>query len=615
MHVQINRNTVVEMKDRISELEHRLKDAEGTFSDIEKIDILNELAWEYRNVKPQYALELSKETLRLSNFFNYQRGLAYAMRSLATSMHSLGQYDEALEKSSEAANLLEMIEDYEGQGEALNVMGNAFLNLGQYADALEIYSRVILLFQQLGKIDGEARALNNIGVVYGDLGDYSNAIDYHFKSLELSRKCEDSYLESVSFLNLGYTNKLLGDYNTALTHYLKSLELKEKVGDKIGIASVLNGLADIYSALGNYQPAIETYLKALKISEEYENKTGIASAISGLGETHLKSGEMEKAVYYFTHAVEITTKLGDLILRTNALLGLGRLLLSQERFDEALAQFNAAEALSEKTQSLDSIMRISQNLAECYEKKRDYEKALRYFRKFHNAEKETFTQESRQKVKMQSISFQLEQSQRNSEFERSRNEELQNAYRELHTLHETLEAADKLKAQLVQQLEKQAREDGLTNLYNRRHLDLLLTQEFSRTNRHNRNLTLAICDIDHFKKINDRFSHQIGDEVIRTVASIFKETCRAGDLVGRYGGEEFVIIFPETPPDKAAVACEKIRVAIESYEWRKIHPELKVTISVGLCGDTTVPNHEKMLSIADAKLYQAKNSGRNQVIP
>jgi diguanylate cyclase (GGDEF)-like protein len=187
----------------------------------------------------------------------------------------------------------------------------------------------------------------------------------------------------------------------------------------------------------------------------------------------------------------------------------------------------------------------------------------------------------------------------------------------LRDLAEANEVKTKLLAELRSQtefLEKQTREDALTGLYNRRFLNMQLEQEFKRAKRYGNALSVVMCDIDHFKKINDTFSHQVGDEVLRTLGRIFKAYSRSVDTVARFGGEEFVLVLPETPKEKAAVLCEKLRTAVEHYTWSEIHPQLRVTISFGISDNVRLGNYEKMLAEADEKLYEAKNSGRNRVV-
>jgi len=197
---------------------------------------------------------------------------------------------------------------------------------------------------------------------------------------------------------------------------------------------------------------------------------------------------------------------------------------------------------------------------------------------------------------------------------------LEEARTELQLANEALQHMDKEKTRLMAELEKQkqafeqqSREDGLTKLYNRRHIDTLLAQEFERSKRFNHPFSIAIIDIDHFKKINDTFSHQVGDEVIRTVAQIFKNNLRSMDLVGRYGGEEFVIGLLETSLMRAIPIAEKLRRAVEEFNWSVVQPNLQVTISIGLAENAKMPSHEKVIAEADRKLYEAKRAGRNLV--
>lgn len=199
-------------------------------------------------------------------------------------------------------------------------------------------------------------------------------------------------------------------------------------------------------------------------------------------------------------------------------------------------------------------------------------------------------------------------------------DELNRAYSELQDLYQTLADANQQKTLLLSELqdqkavlERQNSEDSLTGLYNRRFIDLQLSREFLRAQRYNRNLTVIMADLDHFKRINDDFGHQTGDRVLMVVAQILKESCREVDFIARYGGEEFLLLLPETPSNGAIFVCERIRKAVEDHDWDQLKAGLKVTISQGIAYNTKVENHLVMLHQADAKLYEAKRAGRNTV--
>lgn len=166
------------------------------------------------------------------------------------------------------------------------------------------------------------------------------------------------------------------------------------------------------------------------------------------------------------------------------------------------------------------------------------------------------------------------------------------------------------RAEAMRQL---ATRDSLTGLYNRRYLDEKLAEEFARAVRYQHPLSVAIFDIDGFKAINDRFSHNVGDRTLKTIANLLLESVREGDIVARFGGEEFVVVLLETPLIGAQRVCEELCRKIAQYDWAQLHPELMVTISAGLAADTSVNHHERLLHLADIKLYEAKRQGKNRV--
>ncbi|MEO5933691.1 MAG: diguanylate cyclase [Duganella sp.] len=185
-------------------------------------------------------------------------------------------------------------------------------------------------------------------------------------------------------------------------------------------------------------------------------------------------------------------------------------------------------------------------------------------------------------------------------------EKLARTHEELHASHQTiLEQAEQMRELSVR--------DALTKLHNRRHFDERATTLFSHAVRHKQPFAMVIGDIDFFKKINDQFSHATGDAVLRHVGEILRSHMRLSDLVARYGGEEFVIALPETGLPQAAALCDKLRHMIESFPWHEVHPELKVTMSMGVYADLAAGTAEAMLRKADALLYRAKQTGRNRV--
>ncbi len=167
--------------------------------------------------------------------------------------------------------------------------------------------------------------------------------------------------------------------------------------------------------------------------------------------------------------------------------------------------------------------------------------------------------------------------------------------------------------------------DDLTQVFVRRHFMERLHEEIKRSQRFKTPLSLLMLDIDHFKRYNDEFGHLVGDATLKKVSEILKLNVRRVDLVGRYGGEEFIVVMPETKPQAALEVAERIRSYIARHTFKLYHVEAKVTVSQGIAtydpqnstladSADTAPIVDRLIQAADKCLYQAKDDGRNRVM-
>ncbi|NOX88060.1 MAG: diguanylate cyclase [Calditrichaeota bacterium] len=171
-------------------------------------------------------------------------------------------------------------------------------------------------------------------------------------------------------------------------------------------------------------------------------------------------------------------------------------------------------------------------------------------------------------------------------------------------------------ASMYNEIKQLSYTDGMTGLHNFRYFSLRLNEEVIRHKRMKTALSLLILDVDNFKNYNDTLGHPAGDEVLRKIAQILKQTARENDIVARYGGEEFAIILPGTDRNGAKVVAERIRETIEKtyFIHEEIQPQGKVTISIGVASmPKNAKSAEELTLKADAALYYAKRHGRNQV--
>lgn len=169
--------------------------------------------------------------------------------------------------------------------------------------------------------------------------------------------------------------------------------------------------------------------------------------------------------------------------------------------------------------------------------------------------------------------------------------------------------------QLLEELARTTLEDGLTHVYNRRYFERSMNSELDRSRRDQRPCGLVLLDIDHFKKFNDTYGHDIGDLVLKSVANTINDSLRSTDTVSRVGGEEFAIIVPNTFRMDASYLAERIRQSVEELRVPYQNESLQVTISLGVAinDPKIVTSLDAIYKRADNALYEAKNSGRNCV--
>ncbi len=168
--------------------------------------------------------------------------------------------------------------------------------------------------------------------------------------------------------------------------------------------------------------------------------------------------------------------------------------------------------------------------------------------------------------------------------------------------------------ELTIELEKQARLDPLTHLLNRRGMRERIEQEFIRQQRNKTGLSFLLIDVDHFKRVNDSYGHETGDTVLMALSQLLTDSIRKQDAVARWGGEEFLLLLPDTSLTQAATLAEKIRAQLEEYPIRHDQHSLHITLSIGVAEVKDSDRPDDAINRADKRLYLAKQQGRNRVV-
>jgi diguanylate cyclase (GGDEF)-like protein len=184
-------------------------------------------------------------------------------------------------------------------------------------------------------------------------------------------------------------------------------------------------------------------------------------------------------------------------------------------------------------------------------------------------------------------------------------------FKPLHSIADICATAIK-NAHYVERVKQLAYVDGLTGIFNRRYFEMRILEEIERAGRFHHQLALLLADIDQFKRLNDEFGHLLGDEVLRQVSSLLSQHSRKHDIVCRYGGEEFVIVLPESGIEAAMAAAEKLRAIVADWQFPGVPRQVTISVGVALLSQQEATRDE-LVQAADTALYAAKAAGRNRI--
>jgi diguanylate cyclase len=333
----------------------------------------------------------------------------------------------------------------------------------------------------------------------------------------------------------------------ALGHVAEALELARAAANPFRQAISLDNFGMLRALAGEHEAALELIDQAQQMSHRHGYKSMLSAALQHQAHVRLMRGEHAEAIQGLLDAL-----------------------------DRAVASGERPMAIG-----------VHLELSDAYEQVGDLRSALEHYRRFHELDRAAHNDVAAARARMAVHSFELDNARLEAQLHRLRNIEL--------------EASSDA-------WQRQATEDALTGLPNRRCLELRLPALAA-----SGSLCVALADVDMFKGVNDRFGHLIGDEVLRRVAALFRASVREGDMVARFGGEEFLIALGGIEPSEARARCEVLRAQVAAYPWEQVAPGLTVTMSLGLAPVKPGGTVAEALSSADQNLYAAKHRGRNRV--
>ncbi len=520
----------------------------------------------------------------------------------------------ALDLVERAAVLAHDLGDDHAQAEATYMRGRCADLLLDHEVALAAYGSALAAFEAQGNDLAVAKTLRSTSFVHDALGDIPQALDLQFRALAIDQRMGNDTGHAATLRTIGVVYSRSGDAVTGLDFYRRSLALCTRPADAVERAKTQNNIGINLKNLGQLEESRAALDEAHELFKQLGMPLQQSATLNNLGLVEQRMGDEATAEQTLRRALTLSETTGYRYGVAHASLSLGRLCAGQERHDEAFAWLRMALDVCEQHNLKPTLGEAHEALSGLHAATGDPQAALDHFRRFHTLEREVQSDAARDKLRAMQIQLELAAARREADLQRERQVALTRANAELDALNVSLTEANLAKTMLLDKLERQTYEDVLTGLANRRRLEQRLSDEFALALRHGRPLTVAMADLDHFKAVNDRFSHAVGDATLRATSRILAGHVRHTDLVARFGGEEFVIVLAETDAQAALGVCEKLRAAVAQHNWGAIHPGLALTISIGLSSDTGVATAERMLALADRNLYTAKARGRNRVV-
>ena len=480
---------------------------------------------------------------------------------------------------------------------SLVVLGYLSFREARQAEALECSGQALALLADHTGSFWFSRALNVRSCALLELAEFEQATLSLRQQLRVSRANGDTESEGSGLHDLGVMHSQR-DPAHAEGYLLSAQEVFERTGHPVGRGFVSWSLGELRERQGNRAGALTLYHQALTLARASGHRFLEVLVLSHLGELELQHGDPQVGEQWLRSALERQSADSSRPLWVT-IPPLVRLLLHSGRMQEAQIVLEA-QLIGARTAGMAATqMSVHELLSEVYEALGDVPQALFHAREYIRLFRQLNAEEQAQKVRGLEVLHRTELAQQEVQAQRRSNEELRATLAEMEWLH--------------RQLEQVSVTDELTGVDNRRSLmtrgaRLLASPSADGPT----GAAIAILDIDHFKTVNDTYGHDGGDQVLREFAQYLRAGLRERDLLARFGGEEFVVIFPNTPLGEAYVLLDGLRLGLRTYRFRGLPVSFMVSFTAGLVG---CPDSDLLEALhrADQLLYRGKRSGRNAV--
>jgi len=548
-------------------------------------------------------LQLGLPGLEEARKLGDRKGEADILVAIATCLNILGRNEEALARYGEARAIFEALSDRMGLLTCRRSAGISYFDLGKMDKALDEYLSALAIAEELADPAEIGKTASNIGNVYLEADKPEEALRYQERALAAFEKANFRIGVAGGALNLGATRNQLADR-----------------AERDGTASLASQLR---------RQAIADFEKSLLNFRLLDVPRGVSAALNSLGGAERRGGTPAAALAHVEEALALRRKVGDRHGEAESLLLLARIHSELGQKGVALRSATDAVRIGESIEANSLLLEGYGLLGELSRAAGDFKAALESFEKRDAIQKKLDAERVGERLTELQVKYDAEKKSKEIELLR-RDRQI----RELELKRQATIARGavggviflvliailaynryRIRIRAEKLLETMSRTDPLTGLSNRRDLMEKIEYERTRARRGPKVLSLVICDADSFKKINDTYGHYAGDAALRFIAKALRETARGQDMVGRWGGEEFLLVLPDTDAAGAAVLSEKIREALRnricSTESGLTFP---VTMTFGVAQERAEEDTDRWIRRADDALLRGKREGKNRVV-
>jgi diguanylate cyclase (GGDEF)-like protein len=490
---------------------------------------------------------------------------------------------------------------------------------GTPADVLPGALATLTEAEQFGDPLAVAHAHHTVGHCYFAQDCAPEALEHAQKALDGYRRGGDTFGEGRILSLMAALSRRLGEAGRAAQLFQRAHDIFLDCDDPSGAGVMLGNTADIQLEDGDPAAAAATCELALERFEQAGLPLDSVLVMRSYAKALARLGEHDLAALWAKRAMERNRLPDGTLANPNYELGLLVTLattvqLKQGELEAARATLERAVALADELGTPRWAAEAESALAEVLHASGDPAAAYQHLRRSCRLTEEVTRAMQDQRVHALRVRFEVEQAEREAlryrEQAKAQTEIIAELERTKAELASRMDELQRLNDEIVQL----SQTDPLTGIANRRRMNDTLADLAQAGARFSTPLSVAVFDIDHFKAINDRYGHDIGDDVLVAFAGLLRAHLHATDLPARLGGDEFVAVMPGSTADESMLVCRRILKAVRGYPWQETADDLVVTVTIGIADGTGQHDPDEVLRQADAALYRGKNAGRDTVI-